>query len=64
MIELDQKIISSFQKKVSHKLTNTSLLQKQLYSFIATYINHPLIRSKIAEELNKSQLLEESLSNL
>ena len=35
-----------------------------MYSFIAAYINHPLIRSKIAEELNKSELLDESLSDL
>ncbi len=51
-------------KNNNYKFTKTSLLQKQFYSFIATYINHPLIRSKIADELNKSELLDNSLSNL
>ena len=48
----------------NYKLNQTSLFQKQLYSFIGAYINHPSIRSKIADELNRSKLLDDSSAEL
>jgi len=62
--KIRSKNIKFFSKKTNYKLIKTSLFQKQLYSFIAASINHHLIRSKIADELNKSELLDESLLNL
>jgi DNA primase len=46
------------------KSTKDSLFHKQLLSFIATYINHPSIRSEILDELINSKLLDDSLINL
>ena len=48
----------------NYKLNKTSLFKKQLYSFIGAYINHPSIRSEIADELNKSKLLDDSSAKL
>jgi len=53
-----------FTIKTNYKSKKASLFQKQLYSFIAAYINHQSIRSEIANELKRSELLDESLSNL
>jgi DNA primase len=52
-----------FKVKTNYKSIQVSLFQKQLYSFIAAYINHQSIRSKIADELNQSGLLDDHLSN-
>ena len=48
--------------KIDYNLNKTSLFQKQLYSFIAAYINHKSIRLEIANEINKSGLLSKPLS--
>ena len=53
-----------FATKTSNKSIKTSLFQKQLYSFIAAYINHQSIRLEIADELKQSKLLDESLSKI
>ena len=51
--------------KISNlKTKDNSLLQKQLYSFIAAYVNHQSIRSDIAQELKKSKLFDKSLNGL
>ena len=62
LIKLNQKIKNLQLKNNNYKLNKTSLLQKQLYSFIGAYINHPSIRSEIADELNRSKLLDDSLT--
>jgi len=61
-IRLKNKQFSA--KKINYQFNGSSLFQKQLYSFIAAYINHQSIRSKIAGELNQSELLKKPLSNL
>ena len=53
-----------FTTKTIYKSKKTSLFQKQMYSFIAAYINHQSIRPEIADELNRSELFDDSLSNL
>ena len=53
-----------FKVKTNYKSKKVSLFQKQLYSFIAAYINHQSIRSEIADELNQSGLLDDNLANL
>tara|TARA_Y100000590_G_C15745731_1_gene1021910 strand:- start:62 stop:1819 length:1758 start_codon:yes stop_codon:yes gene_type:complete len=61
--------IKTKNKKTVIKLSNlnsseNSLLQKQLFSFVASYINHIPIRKEIFEELKKSKLLDESLNKI
>ncbi|PPR47218.1 MAG: DNA primase [Alphaproteobacteria bacterium MarineAlpha5_Bin9] len=50
--------------RVDMSKKNNSLLKKQIYSFIATYINHPSLRDKLTEVINNSDLLDQKCSKL
>ena len=55
----DNKLIKKDLRKIK-----PSLYDKQLQSFIASYINHPTIRREVKYQLLKSNLLNETYLNL